>query len=80
MSTSRRPVEISAAKAAEIASALERAAREIAKVADMLPKGFGDNRTPNFSVEIGCLSADTKRWSKVMWDVTAQKKHQERAA
>lgn len=32
------------------------------------------------SFAIGCVAADARRWSKVMWDVTADLKYQERVA
>jgi hypothetical protein len=66
--------DITAHKAAEIASALERIAKDVRKVTDMLPDGFGDRRTPDFGNAIGCIGAQAKNWSNVMWAVAAQKK------
>jgi hypothetical protein len=61
-------------KAAEIAGALERSRKELARIAEMLPRGFGDNRTADFSIAVGCIAAQAGEWCRIMWDITQQLK------
>ncbi len=65
---------MTAAKAAEIAAALERCKKELSRIANLLPTGHGDNRTRDFSIAVGCVAANAKMWSDVMWNVSASMK------
>jgi hypothetical protein len=72
--------EFSSAKAASISAALERVAKELSRIADEFPKGYGDRRTADFGNAISCLAAGAKEWSRVMWARTADIQRAQKAA